>query len=175
MRSASPAPGDPRPRPRLMAAGDSISDRRYEDILDGVPVSSIMSRALITISADAKLGEAREEMEIARVHHLLVEDRGFVVAVLSDRDLMRNLSPYAGTDSAQRRDDDTLRRTVFQAASYRLLTVRQSACVQEVAALLLEHRISCLPVVDDDDQVVGIVTTRDLLRGMLECAVPPRA
>lgn len=131
-----------------------------------------MSRDLITIGADATLGEAHEVMAIAGTHHLLVEDRGVVVAVLSDRDLLRNFSPYTGTASAQRRDDDTARRVVFRAASYRLLTVRQTACIQEVAALLLEHGISCLPVVDEADHVVGIVTTRDILRGMLECVVP---
>jgi acetoin utilization protein AcuB len=111
-------------------------------------------------------------MERWRIHHLLVEDRGCVVALLSDRDLLGRISPYAQTNSAQRRDDDTLRRRVSRAASYHLLTVRHSAPVQEAAALLIEHEISCLPVIDEHDHLIGIVTTRDLLRGMLECVVP---
>ena len=173
---AEPRPGDmPRPRPRLIASAAPIRDRRYEDITDGPPVSTIMSRDLITIASSATLGEAHDLMATAHVHHLLVEDRGQVVAVLSDRDLLRNLSPYAGTANAQRRDDDTMRRAVFHAATFRLLTVRQDACVQEVAALFVEHAISCVPVVDDDDSVVGIVTTRDLLRGMVQCVLPPPA
>ena len=121
MRARTGSAGTPRPRPRLIAGAAPISDRRYEDILDGVPVSSLMSRDLLTIGADATLQDAWEEMAIAGTHHLLVEDRGLVVAVLSDRDLLSHFSPYAGTTSAQRRDDDTTRRAVFQAASYRLL------------------------------------------------------
>ncbi|MBM3139208.1 MAG: CBS domain-containing protein [Chloroflexi bacterium] len=162
----------PRPRPR--ARGRVAAPwHNHDDILDGVTVSKVMSTDLKTISAEADLQEARAAFKRHAIHHLLVDDRGRVVGVLSDRDVVRRLSPYAGTAAAQRRDEDTLRRKVFQAATYALVAVPHTALVQEAAATLLERGISSLPIVDDEDRVVGIVTTRDLLRGMLACTVAP--
>jgi acetoin utilization protein AcuB len=161
-----------RPRPRLLAPNKPGAVRSHDDILDGTTVGEIMSRNLRSIATDAELWEARAQFEHYGIHHLFVDDRGYAVAIISDRDVLRAISPYADTNASQRRDEATLHRRVFQAASYHLITVHESALVQEAAAMLIEHKISCLPVVDDDDHIVGIVTIRDLLRGMLECLVP---
>ena len=45
-----------------------------------------------------------------------------------------------------------------------VITVAPTASVQEVAALLLKHRISALPVVDEHGAVVGIISEGDLVR-----------
>lgn len=46
----------------------------------------------------------------------------------------------------------------------KVITVREDTVVKDVAALLLKHRISGVPVVDDDRKIVGIVSEGDLLR-----------
>lgn len=45
-----------------------------------------------------------------------------------------------------------------------VLTVKPDATVQEIARRLIEHRISGVPVVDDDNRIVGIVSEGDLMR-----------
>ncbi len=140
--------------------------------LPDVRVGRFMSRPPITIDASATLSEAHELLERHAIHHLLVGHRGRVVGVLSDRDLLRHTSPFVGTLSERTRDRHTLLRRIFQFASYDLITVRDDAPLYEVVALLLTHDISCLPVVDAGGEVLGVVTTRDLLRGMLKCRLP---
>lgn len=137
-----------------------------------VRVEQIMSRTLYSVPADARLGHARDLMEQHHVHHLLVEDTGRFVGIISDRDVLTNLSPYLGTISSKRRDDETLMWPVYRFASYELITVSEEALVEEAARKLLEHEISCLPVVNRLDEIVGIVTKSDLLFGMLSCIVP---
>ncbi|MCP1972665.1 CBS-domain-containing membrane protein [Bradyrhizobium elkanii] len=44
-----------------------------------------------------------------------------------------------------------------------VITVRASATVRHVASILLKHRISAVPVVDDGGKVIGVVTESDLL------------
>jgi CBS domain-containing protein len=44
-----------------------------------------------------------------------------------------------------------------------VVTVRADASVGEIAGLLLDNRISAVPVIDDDDHVMGIVSEGDLL------------
>ncbi len=141
---------------------------------DEILVSSVMTSDLITVAANASVAEARDLLQQHGIHHLLVMHDKRVVAVLSDRDILRSISPYVGTLSEQTRDVRSLLRPVFQFASYHPITVAPTASVLEAAALMLDHSISCLPVVDEHGDTIGLVTSRDLLRGVLACAVPPR-
>jgi acetoin utilization protein AcuB len=156
----------------VQAPGGTARQEAFEFALPDVPVHRFMGRPPITIDASATLSEAHELLERHDIHHLLVEHRGRVVGVLSDRDLLRHTSPFVGTLSERTRDRHTLLRRIFQFASYDLITVRDDAPLHEAVALLITHDISCLPVKDAGGEVLGVVTTRDLLRGMLECQLP---
>jgi acetoin utilization protein AcuB len=137
----------------------------------GLTVGDIMSRPPLTVSADSDLREARYRLREYRVHHLFVEDRGRIVGLLSDRDVLRAVSPYADGISSQRRDDETLNRPVYSVASYDMITVGRDTTVEVAAATMLEHDISCLPVTGPSEEILGMVTTRDLLRATLSCLI----
>ena len=141
--------------------------------LTGDTVGQFMSSPVLTVDAEVTLREALAQMEEHGLHHLLVEHGGRLVGVVSDRDLLRHLSPFVGTLSERERDQNTLLRRVFQFATYRPVTVQQDAPIFEAAAELLERQISSLLVLDGEGRPVGVLTTRDLLRGMLECRVEP--
>lgn len=138
-------------------------------------VESYMTRPALTVSADTSVGAALGAMHEFKTHHLLLEDRGRIVAIVSDRDLYRTASPRAGTPSSSRADDATLRRPVHLVATYGLITVPASATIEEAAALMLERNVSALPVTDGGDAILGMLTSRDLLRGLLTCALPRHA
>ena len=125
-------------------------------------VASVMSHPVVTIDAGVGLEQAIAKMEAHDVHHLLVTDRGMVVAVVSDRDLRRGL----GIGPARRDDERYRRRPLFQVAAYQIVTIEEDASLPEAATSLLDHGVSALPVVNREDAVVGIITSRDLLRCM---------
>lgn len=135
-------------------------------------VADVMSFPLITIEAEVTMAHARDLLEQYHCHHLVVTNRGTPVAVLSDRDIIRSLSPFLGTIAEQPRDTYTLFRPVMQIATFHPVTVHRAASIYEAAATLLDRSISCLPVVDDAGAIVGIVTSSDLMRGMLNCRIP---
>lgn len=136
---------------------------------DTPTVAAVMSRPLVTIPAGASLRHAREVMRDRHVHHLMLVDRGRIVAILSDRDVARGVSPWADGPAATRRDEGTLDRPVYACATFAMVTVQHDAPIEEAAALILEHGISALPVVGSDGGIEGIVTARDLLRELLAC------
>lgn len=45
-----------------------------------------------------------------------------------------------------------------------VITIKPGATVEELARVLIEHKISGVPVVDDEDRIMGIVTENDLIR-----------
>lgn len=135
----------------------------------GTPVSAILSRSVRTIGPDERLWFARDLMRTHRIRHLVVVDHDRVVGVVSDRDVLAAVSPVADRPSVARSADlATLERRVHQIMTRNPITVRAGTSVEDATRLLLEHRIHSLPVVDERDRCVGLLTDTDVLRWGLE-------
>lgn len=129
-------------------------------------VQSIMSTRLVTIEMDDKLKVVREIFDAMNFHHLLVVDEGQLVGVVSDRDLLRALSPFLGSVVEAERDAATLNRRVHQIMTRHPITLGPQATLADAAALFLTHNISCIPIVDAEFRPVGIISWRDVLRSL---------
>ncbi|MDX9910641.1 MAG: CBS domain-containing protein [Phycisphaerales bacterium] len=129
-------------------------------------ISSIMTRDVVTVTMDESLRWIQQVFHEHRFHHLIVTDQGKVVGVISDRDVLKNVSPFIGKMAERTADLATLDRKAHQVMSRALIAVSPATLVRDAAKLMVEHRVSCLPVLDDDQRPVGIVTWRDLLRWM---------
>jgi acetoin utilization protein AcuB len=127
----------------------------------------IMSPHVVTVSMDDSLRIVRQLFEQHGFHHLLVVDGRRLVGVISDRDLLRHVSPFVGHDLAERTQDAaTLNKRVHQIMTRAPISARPDATFDQAISLILEHRISCLPVVDEQSHPIGIVTSRDLLKAL---------
>ena len=71
-------------------------------------------------------------------------------------------------------DEATLHRPVYSIASFDLVTIDHDATLLEATALMLERRISCLPVRAATGNIAGVVTKTDLLRATISCLVDQR-
>jgi CBS domain-containing protein len=117
-------------------------------------VEDFMSTAVITMKEADTLSAAQIEMRMAEIRHLPVVDaKGHVVGVLSDRDILRNLTRINGKPTP-----------VAQIMSRRVQTVKPTLPAATAATMMLEHKFGCLPVVGDDEQIVGIITDTDFLK-----------
>jgi CBS domain-containing protein len=117
-------------------------------------VEDFMSTAVITMKETDALSAAQIEMKMAEIRHLpVVDHRGHVVGVISDRDILRNLTKLDGQPVP-----------VAQIMSRRVWTVLPSLPAAEAATMMLTRKIGCLPVVGDDEQLVGIITESDFLK-----------
>lgn len=125
-------------------------------------ISDICTRRVVTIGMDQTVSDARALFSRHHFHHVLVVEAGRLVGVISDRDLLKNLSPYLGTFSEQRRDTVCLERKIHQIMSRSLVVTPPETPISEAAVLMLNEGVSCLPVVEHG-RPIGIVTWRDLL------------
>ncbi|MBP8105406.1 MAG: CBS domain-containing protein [Nitrospira sp.] len=130
-------------------------------------VRAIMSTRAVTVTMDDSLARARELFNEHHFHHLLVVQGPTLLGIISDRDLLKAVSPHIGTLSETDRDRATLNKRAHQIMSRKLITVAADTTVEAAAQLLLEHRVSCLPVVTTAGLLEGIITWRDLLREYL--------
>jgi acetoin utilization protein AcuB len=127
-------------------------------------VESIMSEKVHCVVPDMTLGKLREIFKEVPYHHLLVARDGDLLGIISDRDVLRMLSPFIDTDKATAQDQALLETTAQDMMTSILITVKKDTLVDTAAILLLEHNISCLPVVSKDDVIEGILTWKDLLK-----------
>ena len=110
----------------------------------------LRTRALITARPGDSLAHAHQAMAASRVRHLpVLDDSGALVGVLSERDLHANASSTGRIADYMRSD---------------LKVVHPDSPAHEAAYLILRHRIGCVPVVDGDGRLVGLVSESDLVR-----------
>lgn len=131
-------------------------------------VQDVMSRHVITIDMDRTLEDVRRVFEAAPFHHLVVMEDRQVVGVVSDRDLLENLSPFLGKMAERSQDVASMNRRAHQIMTRHPRTVAPESLVADAGGLMLRERISCLPVVDDAGALVGILTLRDVARATIE-------
>ncbi|MCB9846825.1 MAG: CBS domain-containing protein [Phycisphaeraceae bacterium] len=128
-------------------------------------VKEIMSRPVVTVDMDARLSEIRDVFERERFHHVLVVDHDTVVGIISDRDLLKRLSPFAGNKLNERKqDENTLNLKAHQIMTRNPVAVGPDDSVQSAVDLILRHNFRSLPVVDERKRPVGILSWKDIIR-----------
>ena len=132
-------------------------------------VGDIMTARVVTVEMDDRLDVVKQIFDTLNFHHLLViDERKKLTGVVSDRDLLKALSPQLGSAAETTRDAATLNKRVHQIMSRKLLTLHPRAAVTDAVQLFLEHRISCIPIVTEEFKPVGILSWRDVMTLMLD-------
>ncbi|MCV6587887.1 MAG: CBS domain-containing protein [Marinobacterium sp.] len=114
--------------------------------------SQIMSHPVHTIGPGATVVRTWQRMQSLNIHYMVVveEKDERPLGVISDRDLLRH-----GIESFE---------PIEQLYSRKLIAARPETDVRQVAVTFIEREISCMPIVSDEDKVVGIICRTDLMR-----------
>lgn len=73
------------------------------------------------------------------------------------------MSPYASTQSERPRDAATLRKLAHQFMTRKPISIGTGSSVLEAIRTIIDDKVSCLPVLNEDGSVAGILTWRDIL------------
>jgi len=141
--------------------------------MSSLRVDLVMTKEIVTVGPDDTLGEVREVFDTHRFHHLLVVEHQRVIGIISDRDLLKHLSPFVGKLSERAQDTFTLQRKVHQVMSRNVVLIRADTDIPAATRMMLDHGVSCLPVVDEHQRPIGVVTWRDLLKAVAHCGLDP--
>ena len=127
-------------------------------------VETIMSEPVHCILPEVTLAVLRGIFKQVTYHHLLVARENNLLGVISDRDVLRTSSPYIDTANATVQDQSLLETKAQDIMSTTLITAKRDTLIDTAAILLLEHNISCLPIVSKDGLIEGILTWKDMLK-----------
>ena len=126
-------------------------------------ITEIMTEKVATVSMDDPLTVVKGVFDNCRVHHLLVIDADLLVGVVSDRDLLKAMSPYLGTAAEISRDTQTIKQRVHKIMSRKLVTLGATATVKDAIDVFNAQQISCIPIIDEVGRPIGIVSWRDIM------------
>lgn len=129
------------------------------------PLSRIMTETVIVIEVDRPVSEALDCFFQYPIHHLPVVRDGRLVGMLSSADVMKLefFVPKGTADRAAYLDE---RITIGQLLRPLALSLQAAASLGEAAERMIDAGVYATPVVDEDDCVVGIVTTTDVIRSL---------
>lgn len=129
-------------------------------------VSNRMTREVVTTSPAATLADGLATMHERRIRHLPVVEDGRVVGIVSDRDL-RDAAPPPGAMPDEERLRYLRERRIGEIMKGDVVSVEPRTPVEEAARVMAARKIGCLPVMEGDD-LLGILTASDLLRGFVD-------
>ena len=145
-------------------------------------VAEIMTTELITVSPKTSLQEAIQIIADRKISGLpVVDDEGQLIGIISETDLTWQATgveapPYVMfldsviylQNPAKHNQEvhKALGQTVAEAMSEKPTTIKGDLLVREAARIMHEKKVRRLPVVDDNDKLIGIITQGDVIRMM---------
>jgi CBS domain-containing protein len=125
-------------------------------------VHDLMQREVVTLDAEENLGLADDIMRLGRIRHMPVTARGRLVGILSQRDLFRAAISSVLQFRAGASREWLATIPVREIMTTQLFTIAPHASVKEAAKMMLDKRIGCLLVVENE-QLVGLLSETDCM------------
>lgn len=130
-------------------------------------VAELMSSKVFTVEPHDLIDRVFFLIHYEKIRHLPVVEKGKLIGIVSDRDLYKALGPKSNSNVLETNKDNTQLHVVSQKVVHimhrSVYTVAPDTSASEAAAIMVEHRIGALPVVEKD-KLVGILSATDILR-----------
>ena len=136
------------PEENVESRGHRLADRP-------TTVADVMTRHVITLNPHHSFSDSVSLMAKHSFRHFLVVDAaGRLVGVVSDRNVLRVLARTTNWNAT----------SVSQFMTRDVITAEPETEISVAVGKMLSKRINCLPVVDEENNVCGVITSTDFLK-----------
>ncbi|MCP3985923.1 MAG: CBS domain-containing protein [bacterium] len=158
---AEAAPSDQESPEQAQSPARPESERPSLD--HDLTVRDVMTREIKTVGRNEMLSVADDLMKVGRFRHVVVvEEDGRLAGVVSQRDLFYGALAWSLGQGSEAHQRSLEALPVKQVMTTNLAVAEPDLPLARAAALMVEHKVGCLPVIEHD-QVVGILTEGDFL------------
>jgi CBS domain-containing protein len=130
-------------------------------------IREIMSSPVYVISPDETVARARNLMLRHKIGRLVLIENNKPIGIVTKKDISRRLNQ--AEPQWRRRPIDSI--PIRQIMTESLITIYPDATPKQLSELMVENNIGGLPVVNNKDEVIGIVTKWDLIRYFSELSL----
>jgi CBS domain-containing protein len=154
------SPGSP---PGVIAYAGGAAARTNREA--AVVAEQIMTAPVVTLPPEATLDDAWKLVVQRGLRHIPIVDAGGKLAgIISDRDLLRHRS-----DQSDGKDAPST-TTLSEHAAAPVLSASPNTAIRDIARVMFEERVGSMPIVNEAQILVGILTRSDILRTVVNRA-----
>lgn len=137
-----------------------------------VKVSDWMTRDVITTTRNAPIANTHQMMREKNIRRLPVVENGKLLGIVTIGDVREASPSDATTLSIWELNYLWAQLTIEKIMTRNVLTVNPETSILDAAEIMLEHKVSGLPVVDEQHKLVGIITESDIFRMLVRSRIP---
>ena len=135
-------------------------------------VSEWMTKNVITTRRNTSISSAHQVMRENNVRRLPVVEDGKLLGIITIGDVREASPSDATTLSIWELNYLWAQLTVEQVMSRTIYPVTPESLMLDAAEMMLEHKVSGLPVLNENDELVGIITESDIFRMLVRTRAP---
>lgn len=131
-------------------------------------VEQYMTADVITVTEDTLVVDALNLMEQHDFHRLPVVRDGKLVGLLTERVVLDHSSNLATGRDIHEINYLLTKTRVSQIMKKNVPTIKKNVLLEEAARIMRDDNLHVLPVVDDENHVVGIITYKDIFKAFID-------
>lgn len=145
---------------------NELNFKMIETMIRKAPIAMIMTEQVITLKKDDHLEKAEDIFKKYNIRHIPIVENKAVIGMLSNTDVLRQ--NFKDNEILDESDDLFIHSlfTIEQVMRKKLISVSSSNSIKDVAEIFATKEYHALPVVENNE-LVGIVTTTDLIRHLI--------
>jgi signal-transduction protein with cAMP-binding, CBS, and nucleotidyltransferase domain len=125
-----------------------------------VRIEEIMSKGLVTLSADSTAFDAAKEMSTKVISSIITTDTDKTVGIVTERDLVKQVCA---------KDLLSSKTPLIAIMSSPLITINKNLLVQEAARIMIKNKVRHLAVEEvNDHHIIGLISSTDLIRFLMD-------
>ncbi|MCF6767474.1 CBS domain-containing protein [Thiotrichales bacterium 19S11-10] len=125
-----------------------------------IPIKDIMSDEIITSQLDTSYKKLEQIMQDFVINHIpIVDDNDKLIGIVSRLDLLTAYVKHLKLAHT----DKLMKLTAKELLVDNVISVKESSDIKQVSEILANHSFHSVPVINDEQQIVGIVTANDLI------------
>jgi acetoin utilization protein AcuB len=136
-------------------------------------VKDWMSKPVITVDPEDSMSTGIALLKEHKIRCLAVQQKDRLVGIITDRDFKRASASDASTLAVHEMNYLLTQQKIKSLMKKNPITIPFDGTLDEAVYLLLEHRISSLPVLAGEDELVGMLTQSDILKAFISLTSYP--
>jgi len=133
-------------------------------MFENITVKEWMTSDVITVKPGTRISEAHQIMKEKGIRRLPVVENNRLMGIITIGDVREASPSDATTLSIWELNYLWAQLTVEKVMTTNVITVKATTPILDAAELMLEHKISGLPVVNDQGVLAGVITESDIFR-----------
>lgn len=131
-------------------------------------IGHFMTRNVITVTKNTRVTDAVDLMEKNQFHRLPVVENNQYIGIVTDKEIAENSPSNFSSLSIFEMNYLFDKMTVGEIMTRQDITVQADTLLEEAATIMKDKNVTVLPVLDDQQHIVGIVTYKDIFKALIE-------